>query len=217
MVKLKSKTSRLKHLMLFVIIANFWSDFSYAAIREIASSIPSTVETPIDICFGKEDASVTIIEYSALNCPHCAHFHTTIFPKLKEKYIDTGQVKLIFRHFPIDHKAFTAALVIVSLPADLRVKFLNEIFQNQDKYFGNDSDLKLSQLAGIKEMDFKACISNQDLQDQVLKQRLTAEKDYHVDGAPTFFLDGKKYPGTLPLEEVEKILNRKNTSVKPVN
>jgi protein-disulfide isomerase len=214
MVKLKGKTSRLKHLMLFSIIANFWLDFSYAGIREIASSLPSTVETPIDICFGKEDASVTIIEYSALNCPHCAHFHTTIFPKLKEKYIDTGQVKLIFRHFPIDHKAFTAALVIVSLPADRRVKFLNEIFQNQDKYFGNDSDLKLSQLAGIKEADFKACIANQDLQVQVLKQRLTAEKNYHVEGAPTFFLEGKKYSGTLPLEEIDTVLSKKGLASK---
>jgi len=214
MVKLKGKTSRLKHLMLFSIIANFWLDFSYAGIGEIASSLPSTVETPIDICFGKEDASVTIIEYSALNCPHCAHFHTTIFPKLKEKYIDTGQVKLIFRHFPIDHKAFTAALVIVSLPADRRVKFLNEIFQNQDKYFGNDSDLKLSQLAGIKEADFKACIANQDLQVQVLKQRLTAEKNYHVEGAPTFFLEGKKYSGTLPLEEIDTVLSKKGLASK---
>ncbi|MBL0941825.1 MAG: thioredoxin domain-containing protein, partial [Alphaproteobacteria bacterium] len=66
----------------------------------------------------------------------------------------------------------------------------------------------------IKQVEFKACIANQDLQDQVLKQRLTAEKDYQVDGAPTFFLEGKKYPGTLPLEEIDKVLSKKGLSFK---
>ncbi|MBL0942024.1 MAG: thioredoxin domain-containing protein, partial [Alphaproteobacteria bacterium] len=143
MIKLKDKKISSNILMLFFIIASSCLEFSYASITSLA---PSTVETPIDVCFGKEDAPLTIVEYSALNCPHCAHFHTTVFPKLKKKYIDTGQVKLIFRHFPIDHKAFTAALVIASIPQDRRINFLTEIVQTQDNYFGKDSDLKLSQL-----------------------------------------------------------------------
>lgn len=211
MLKLKDKKIRFNILILFFITENCWLESSYGS---VTSLVPSTVETPIDVCFGKEDAPLTIVEYSALNCPHCAHFHKTVFPKLKEKYIDTGQVKLIFRHFPIDHKAFTAALVIASIPTDRRIKFLNEVFENQDKYFGQDSDLKLSQLAGIKEVEFKACIANQELQNQVLNQRLTAEKNYQVDGAPTFFLEGIKYPGTLPLEEVDKALSKKGLPSK---
>ncbi|WP_163274977.1 thioredoxin domain-containing protein, partial [Enterobacter hormaechei] len=42
------------------------------------------------------------VEYASLTCGHCAHFHTTILPGLKEKYIDTGKVKLVFREFPLN-------------------------------------------------------------------------------------------------------------------
>ncbi len=53
-----------------------------------------------DHILGKDDAPVTIVEYASFTCGHCANFHANTFPKLKEKYIDTGKVKFIFRVFP---------------------------------------------------------------------------------------------------------------------
>jgi len=38
---------------------------------------------------GSEDATVTIVEYASMTCPHCARFHDNVYPQLKEKYIDT--------------------------------------------------------------------------------------------------------------------------------
>ena len=55
-----------------------------------------------DCVLGKEDAPVTIVEYASLTCGHCANFHNTILPGLKEKFIDTGKVKLVFREFPLN-------------------------------------------------------------------------------------------------------------------
>ena len=46
--------------------------------------------TPQDRILGKADASITIVEYASLTCPHCAHFEKDVLPKLKEKWIDTG-------------------------------------------------------------------------------------------------------------------------------
>jgi protein-disulfide isomerase len=212
MMNKKVKKNFFNLLIVFFIIVSSGVILVSANSGRRTSSLPSLNEYSIDVCFGKKDAPLTIIEYSSLNCPHCANFHNSVFPKLKEKYIDTGQVKLIFRHFPIDHQAFTAALVSASLPAERKLNFITEVFHNQSKYFSKDSDTQLSELAGIDTKSFKACIANHELQDQILNQRLTAEKDYKVDGAPTFFLDGKKYSGTLPLEEVEKSLNKKNIS-----
>ena len=42
---------------------------------------------------GKPDAPLTLIEYSALTCPHCAHFHKEVLPRLKADYIDTGKLR----------------------------------------------------------------------------------------------------------------------------
>lgn len=216
MTELNKKIKMLKWALTIGVFASAWGGFSYVGSAAAPSNLRLEAEDSIDICFGKNDAPLTIIEYSSLNCPHCAVFHNTIFPKLKEKYIDTGCVRLVFRHFPIDHKAFIAALVTACIPKGRRGRFVTAIFQNQSKYFGKDSDVRLSELAEIDKNEFKACITNQDVQDKVLNRRLAAEKVHKVDGAPTFFLEGKKYSGTLPLEEVEKVLNKKGISPKTI-
>ena len=55
-----------------------------------------------ELSIGNENVPIKIIIYSSLTCPHCANFHTKVFPKIKEQYIDTGRAKVIFRDFPLD-------------------------------------------------------------------------------------------------------------------
>ncbi len=69
---------------------------------------------------GDPNAPVTIVEYASLSCPHCATFHTQVLPALKERYIDTGKVRLVFRDFPLEENAFTAAPGPRSGPASPR-------------------------------------------------------------------------------------------------
>ena len=60
---------------------------------------------------GNENAKITIIAYESLTCSHCADFHKIVYPKLKKDFIDTGHVKLEFRHFPLDIAALNAAKI----------------------------------------------------------------------------------------------------------
>ena len=55
-----------------------------------------------DLVIGSRDAPITFVEYSSFTCPHCATFHKVVFPTLKEKYLDTGEAKFVFRHYPLD-------------------------------------------------------------------------------------------------------------------
>lgn len=50
---------------------------------------PALLET--DHVLGDRNAPIVIIEYASMTCPHCAHFHETVFPGLKENYFDTGK------------------------------------------------------------------------------------------------------------------------------
>ena len=56
----------------------------------------------LDMTIGNPESRVTVVDYSSLTCPHCATFHAEIFTKLKEEYIDTGKVNLIFREVYFD-------------------------------------------------------------------------------------------------------------------
>jgi hypothetical protein len=71
----------------------------------VASSDGDPLATPNplgELTLGDPAAPITIVEYSSLTCPHCAAFHTETLPALKEKYVDTGQVLVKFRPFPLD-------------------------------------------------------------------------------------------------------------------
>jgi protein-disulfide isomerase len=50
---------------------------------------------------GDPQATIAIIEFSDFQCPFCAQFATKTLPTLKEKYIDSGQVLLAYRHLPL--------------------------------------------------------------------------------------------------------------------
>lgn len=50
---------------------------------------------------GDMNAPVTLIEYSDFQCPFCGNFARQILPELRTKYIATGKVRLVFRHFPL--------------------------------------------------------------------------------------------------------------------
>lgn len=52
-----------------------------------------------DKVLGDPAAKVTVIEYASPTCPHCAAWSNNVLPLFKEKYVATGQVKLIIRPF----------------------------------------------------------------------------------------------------------------------
>lgn len=54
---------------------------------------------PVD---GNDNAAVTIVEFSDLECPFCRRFWSETYPQIKKDYIDTGKAKMYFRHYPLE-------------------------------------------------------------------------------------------------------------------
>lgn len=50
---------------------------------------------------GRDNAPITMVEFSDLQCPFCLRFFKDTFPQLKKDYIDTGKVQFYFRHLPL--------------------------------------------------------------------------------------------------------------------
>jgi protein-disulfide isomerase len=75
-----------------------------------AADVAKPVSLP-DMVLGPADASVTIVEYASMTCPHCAAFTETVFPKIKSQFIDTGKIRFVFREFPLDIKAAAGSML----------------------------------------------------------------------------------------------------------
>jgi protein-disulfide isomerase len=67
------------------------------ALTATAFAKPDFEIKPADRTMGNPKAKVTLIEYGALTCPHCALWNEEVFPLLKKNYIDKGKVFYVFR------------------------------------------------------------------------------------------------------------------------
>ena len=158
---------------------------------------------------GQENAPVTIIEYASLTCSHCAHFSETTFPKLKEKYIDTGKVRFIFREFPFDPVAAGAFMLARCAPQDKYFPMIELLFENQRQWAVEkplQPLLGIAKQVGFTEDSFKACLANQKVLDGIEWVRNRAADKFKVDATPTFFVNGQKVNGAVSIDEFDKII-----------
>jgi len=167
--------------------------------------------TAEDHVLGKPDAPITIIEYASLSCPHCAHFAADVLPKLKEKWIDPGKAKLVFRAYPLDEPALRAEMVARCAPPERYFPLVETLFATQDKWvIAKDWQAalqRIAQLGGVPKTKFETCLGDKALEDQVAQSRLTASTQLGVNSTPTFFINGTKYDGEPTFEAFDKLLS----------
>ena len=150
-----------------------------------------------DKTLGDPNAPVTIIEYASLTCPHCAHFHETVFPKLKSDYIDTGKVYFIYRDFPLDGRALGAAMLTRCVPEDKYFDFVSLLFDTQRKWAAAEpaqaeqAMLDVVKQAGFTQESFYACLQKQDLVDGIQWVRQRAKDRFGVNSTPSVFINGE--------------------------
>jgi protein-disulfide isomerase len=164
-----------------------------------------------DIILGSNKAPVTVIEYASMTCPHCAHFSATTFPELKKRYIDTGKVRFIFREFPFDKVAAAAFMLARCASKDggpeRYMAVVETLFAKQEQWV-NDQPLEplenIAKQLGFSDASFKACLTNQQVLDAIEAVRDRAVDKLGVNSTPTFFINGKKVVGDVPIETMAK-------------
>ena len=168
------------------------------------------------LSIGSPDAKVTVKVFSSLTCPHCANFHEVIFDKLKDEYIEKGLVRFEHHAFPLDLAALNAELVVrCQTNNDTRFKLLGEIYKKQT-FWAIGSDInKINNLIKKVGSDFDltenkmdGCLKNSDAQDEILNQRIEAQKKYKIESTPTIFINEKKYSGRVDYESFKKVIEK---------
>ena len=165
-----------------------------------------------DMMVGDENAPVTIVEYASMTCPHCASFHTQIYPELKTKYVDTGKVRLIFREFPLDARAYAAAMLARCADKQFYFPMIDVLFKQQSVWARAEDPrpplLQIAKLAGFTQESFEACLKNQEVLDNVMAVKDKAAKDYKVDSTPTFFINGEKLSGEMSVDAMSAAIDK---------
>jgi len=176
----------------------------------LADAIPPLDDIKAEHSEGAADAPVTFIEYASLTCPHCAAFAHETQPDLKKEYVDTGKVKVVFRDYPLDQLALTAAMMARCAPKERYFGLIESIFGTQVTWIRAQDPkaalARLGKLAGMSQETIDACMASKDIYDAVMATRGEGDKQ-KVDATPTFFINGKKMSGELPIDELRKIID----------
>ena len=168
------------------------------------------------LSIGSPDAKVTVKVFSSVTCPHCANFHTSIFNKLKKEYIDEGLVRFEHHAFPLDLAALNAEVVVrCQTNNETKFKLLGEIY-NKQTFWAVGSDInKINDLIKKVGSDFdlteekmNACLENSNVQDEILNERIEAQKKYKIESTPTIFVNEKKYSGKVDYKKFKKIIEK---------
>jgi protein-disulfide isomerase len=162
-----------------------------------------------DLVFGKADAPITVVEYASMTCGHCAAFHNTVWPKLKEKYVDTGKVRFIMREFPLDNLAAAASMLARCAGEGKTYPMITVLFGKQDDWAFVKTNpvpelFKFAKQAGFTQESFDKCLTDQKLLDDITSIRTRAVDAFGVGATPTFFINGKKMTTAPTLEEFDK-------------
>ncbi len=171
---------------------------------------------------GRDDAPVTIVEFTDYQCPFCRKYHTDNFADLKKNYIDTGKVRFASRDLPLDFHPNAQRAAEAAWCAGEQ----NKYWELRDTMIINSGDLskdaitKYAQTNRLDLASFQACVDADKYKAEIQKSVADAGT-VGISGTPSFVigktatdtLDGDRVVGAIPESvfetEIQKFMTAK--------
>ena len=163
--------------------------------------------SPRDHGRGHPGASLNLVEYGDLQCPHCALVHPLVAEIAQEL---TDSLRIVFRHFPLTQihpRSQRAAEAAEAAGAQ------GKFWEMVDLLYANHEDLadeSLARYAKKAKLDMKQFA--RDMEGQTYKDRVRADflggVRSGVNGTPTFFINGERYNGAFDFDALVAALLR---------
>ncbi|PZO02506.1 MAG: thioredoxin [Alphaproteobacteria bacterium] len=171
-----------------------------ALLLSLGAAVPASAQvaavTAQDRVLGRADAPVTVIEYASFSCNHCAAWHNDVYPAFKTRFVDTGQVRYVFRNLPTQPQQMSlsgAALARCAVPA----KFFDVaslLMRNQAAVLGGgqlqDWYAPAIAASGRTQAQIEACVGSPETQ-AAINADIESAIAAGVNSTPSFFVDGK--------------------------
>lgn len=180
-----------------------------SAVRESIPLSPTGLTVPVttdDHVWGREDASVTLVEYGEFECPDCGR----AFFQLKElrDHLDSLDARFVFRHLARDEvHPFSVRAALAAEAAGLQGRF----WEMHDHLFMHQHSLEYEELdRHALELGLDVERFDRDLTDPRLLAIVTAHGQGAVQSGvtstPTLFINGRRYNGSHQLEGMVEAL-----------
>ena len=165
-----------------------------------------------DPVLGNPDAPVTIIEFSDYQCPFCRRFWQQTLPLIKQNFIDTGKVKLVYRDFPLNFHQYAQKAAEAAECAGEQGKYweYHDILFERQAEWSAQGVQKFKDYAvelGLDLEQFSSCLDSGKYAQEVQKDYQDGIS-YGVRGTPTFFINGVKIVGAQPYQTFETVINQ---------
>lgn len=148
---------------------------------------------------GSPDAQLTLIEFSDFECPFCARYANETHAQLDREYVQTGKVRYVFRHFPLEQiHSHALKAGVAGECARQQGKFWNlhaRLFANQSA-LGDADLLKSASAIGLDSRGFERCLGD-EAQAAKVRRDLNEGLRAGVNATPTFFVGTTGSDGTV--------------------
>ncbi len=159
---------------------------------------------------GPEKAAVTIVEFTDMQCPHCAKAASTIDQLLAQE----PEARFIVQNFPLPmhnwaEKAAAYVDCVGRASNDAVWKFVQKTFDEQANITEANADEKLQALAtasGANAEEIAACAAKPDTKARI-EASAALGKSVGVNATPTLFINGRSLPGGAPVDVLKKIVD----------
>lgn len=161
---------------------------------------------------GPDDALVTIVEFSDIQCPFCRRAHETM--KAVRRHYGT-QVRLAFRHLPLPFHRFAQLAAEATMAAHAQGKFwpyLDRLFANARR-LGKEDLLVYAKATGLDMTRFKAALDTRRYRALVLRDKLLAPT-LGANGTPHFFVNGRRVSGARTFAHFKQLIDEELVRAK---
>lgn len=101
---------------------------------------------------GNPAASVKLVEYGSLACPHCRHFEETGYKPLLQRYVRTGQVSYEFRNLLINGPDISVSLLARCSGPGKFFAMSEMVYETQPQWQQKIEDMSDAQKAELQSM-----------------------------------------------------------------
>jgi len=165
---------------------------------------------------GDQLAEITILEFGDYQCTFCYKFHKETLPILKDEFINSGKIKMVFKDFPLNGNDSKIAGEATYCAEDQNKywEYHNTLYENwageRTGWIKLDVLYKFAKDIELDFDEFSDCLNQHKYLNRVLdNERYGIEID--IDATPTFLVfDDKKVIriiGAQPIDIFRQVIN----------